>query len=120
MVLSGVVYHLLLAGLWRPVGLHWWADQAVHGAIPLATWLFWLAFVPKSGLHPQEGLRWLAYPVVYFVYVMGRGAMGGGYPYPFLDVGVLGYAQVFINAGVIGLGLALAGPLMILAARGRS
>ena len=40
-------------------------------------------------------MGWLAYPGVYLVYVLARGAVSGEYPYPFMDVKVLGYGGVF-------------------------
>ena len=34
-MMVGVIYHLLLAGLTNPVGLGWWADQGLHSAVPV-------------------------------------------------------------------------------------
>jgi hypothetical protein len=56
----------------------------------------------------------LVYPVVYFVYILARGAVFGLYPYSFLNVARLGHLQVFFNAlgllaAFLGLGLCLAG-----------
>ena len=53
---------------------------------------------------PWAAWLWLVYPLVYFVYALLRGHLLGAYAYPFIDVAMLGYAQVFINAGGILLG----------------
>ena len=41
---------------------------------------------------------WQLYPAAYFAYVLIRGTVNHWYPYPFLDVGTLGYLRVLINA----------------------
>jgi len=56
---------------------------------------------------------WLIYPLVYFVYALLRGHLLGAYAYPFIDVAMLGYTQVFINAGGILVGFVLIGLLVI-------
>ena len=57
---------------------------------------------------------WLVYPLGYAVYSLIHGAVTGFYPYPFINVGELGYDKMFLNMGVLvlvflGLGLALIG-----------
>jgi hypothetical protein len=47
---------------------------------------------------------WVLWPLAYFVYAMLRGAATGFYPYPFIDVDRLGYAQVLVNAVGVGTG----------------
>ncbi|WP_284177140.1 Pr6Pr family membrane protein [Rhabdaerophilum sp. SD176] len=101
--LVGLVYHLLLSDLWAPAGLHFWADQGVHTAVPLLFVAYWALFAPKAALVWRDSLRWLLYPAGYFVYALVRGAADGWYPYPFLDVGRLGYGPVLAN----GLGIAV-------------
>jgi hypothetical protein len=47
-------------------------------------------------------VRWaLAWPIAWFAYTLVHGAVGGWYPYPFVDVGVLGYAVVARNCAVV-------------------
>jgi len=45
--------------------------------------------------------RVFAYPAAYLVYVLMRGEIGNVYPYFFIDVRNLGYAQVFVNVSAI-------------------
>lgn len=106
--LVGAVYHLVLAKLWNPVGLHWWSDQGLHTAVPVLFDLYWLVFAPKSGFRWSDAGRWMLYPSLYAAYALARGAVDGWYPYPFIDVGQLGYPAVLANvaglAAVVGLG----------------
>jgi hypothetical protein len=106
----GIVYQLLLRQLWNPQGAQWVADVLLHRIIPLGYVLYWLLFAPRSPLRWKDAVAWLAYPGVYLVYILARGAVSGLYPYPFVDVNELGYAGVFTRAGIfllvfLGMGL---------------
>jgi hypothetical protein len=96
----GCSYQLLLRHLWNPQGAQWLADILLHSVIPLVYILYWLLFAPRTGLRWKDALAWLVCPAVYFVYVLARGALIGIYPYPFVDVTALGYAGVFVSAGI--------------------
>ena len=70
----------------------------------------WVLFVPKGTIRWRSALVWLLYPLVYAVYSLIHGAVTGFYPYPFINVGELGYDKMFLNMGVLvlvffGLGL---------------
>jgi hypothetical protein len=106
----GISYHLLLAQLWNPQGAQWLADTLLHTVMPVAYVLYWVIFGPRAGLRWKDAAVWLIYPGVYLGYVLAKGAVSGVYPYPFVDVKVLGYGGVFVRAGVfllvfLGLGL---------------
>lgn len=116
-LLVGAVYHLLLSNLWNPVGLHWWADQGLHTAMPLATFAYWLAYAPKQGLRYVDVARWLIFPVGYALYAQARGLLEGWYPYPFVDAMALGYGAVILNSILIGAGFAVASLAMVALAR---
>jgi hypothetical protein len=94
----GMVYQLLLRQLWNPQGAQWVADVLLHSMIPVGYVLYWLLFAPRAGLNWKDAVVWLTYPAVYLVYILARGAMSGLYPYPFVDVNVLGYAGVLTRA----------------------
>jgi hypothetical protein len=106
----GMVYQLLLRQLWNPQGAQWVADVLLHSMIPLGYVLYWLLFAPRAGLSWKDAATWLTYPAVYLVYILARGAMSGLYPYPFVDVNVLGYGGVLVRAAgfllvFLGMGL---------------
>lgn len=100
----GLTYNILLRQLWQPTGLQHLVDELLHSVIPVLFILYWMIFVPKAGLQWKNAVRWLIYPVVYVVVMLGRGALSAYYPYPFIDVSVLGYSRVLLN----GLGLIIA------------
>ncbi len=113
-IIVGVIYAALLQHLWNPQGLRLFADRLLHIAMPVSYPLYWLAFAEKGKVSWTDPLRWLIFPVVYFVYIIARGAAFHLYPYPFIDVLKLGYGQVFLNAlgllaALLGGGLCLAG-----------
>ncbi|WP_430391727.1 Pr6Pr family membrane protein [Dyella sp. 20L07] len=93
-----LVYNIMLRPLWHPSGLLLVADVIVHDLMPPLYLLYWWLAVPKAGLRWSQILVWQSYPAGYFAYVLLRGAMNGWYPYPFLDVTTLGYAQVLLDA----------------------
>jgi hypothetical protein len=111
--LVGIVYGVLLRGLWQPQGLHWLADVLLHDAMPVIFLVYWWLFVPPSRLRGRDVANWAIYPALYFVYCLLRGAWGGPYPYPFIDVGQLGYAHVGLNALAMLLVFTVLGWLMI-------
>lgn len=113
----GLIYHLLLAGLWAPQGLAWWADQGLHTAMPLGYLAWWLAFAPK-GLQLRDLPSWLIWPVAYSAYALVRGSLTGFWPYPFLDADALGWSRVAINViAMFGLFTALGYAILIVARR---
>lgn len=115
-VIVALIYQLLLHALWHPQGWQWLADMLLHRVIPLLFVLYWWLAVPKASLRWRRIGGWLLYPVGYFVYAMARGAVDGWYPYPFLDVGRLGYARVLLDgAGLLLVFVAVAAALLALA-----
>lgn len=113
-LLVGIAYNLLLRHLWQPEGWQRVADEVLHDIMPLAFLLYWWLYVPKGSLRLTHVLAWIAYPVVYFAYVLLRGNLIGDYVYPFIDVGTIGFAQAFLNAlgvlaGFVVMGLVLWG-----------
>jgi hypothetical protein len=116
-LLVGAIYHLLLAQDLAPGTPRWIADQGVHSLVPAATLGWWLAFVPKAGLGARDLPAFMAWPVVYSLYSLARGAAEGWYPYFFIEVPRLGYAQVLLNIAGLGFGFALAGLLLVAVGR---
>lgn len=116
-VIVSAIYNLMLRQLWSPSGWLLVADVIVHDAMPLLYLAYWWLAVPKGGLRWTQVLVWQSYPAGYFFYVLLRGAADGWYPYPFLDVRALGYAQVLIDAiGVLAAFIVVA---LLLVALGR-
>lgn len=116
----GIAYSLLLRHLWHPEGWQFIADELLHDVMPLLFLGYWWLCVPKGTLRLWHLPLWLIYPLVYFIYALLRGHLLGAYAYPFIDVAVLGYPQVFINAGGILVGFVVIGLALIGLDRWRS
>lgn len=111
-VIVGIVYFLVLRQLWSPEGWGRTADQLLHYVTPILFVLDWLLFVPKGQTGWRLVDRSLLFPLVYMVWTLVHGAATKWYPYPFVDVGKLDYADVLRNCG--GLMLAFAAVTAIL------
>ncbi|WP_200945823.1 Pr6Pr family membrane protein [Lysobacter sp. Root559] len=110
---TGTVYVTILRHLWQPQGAQWWVDSGLHYAVPALYLAWWLLAVPHGALGRRDLWRWLLFPALYVVWVFLRGAVAHEYPYPFLDVGVLGWLAVLRNAvGVLVLFLAFGAGLL--------
>ncbi len=100
-VVVAVVYAVALRGLWDPQGLQRIADVLLHNVMPVAYLTFWLAARRESLLRWHDAGVWLMAPALYLAWVLLRGVVVGRYPYPFVDVGRLGYAATAVNAGLL-------------------
>jgi hypothetical protein len=101
MIMVGVVYYLLLAGLSQRGGLPLLIEHMLHALTPPLFLLDWLLFVDKRRLDWRLGLRSLGYPLAYIAYTLAHGAATGWYPYPFLDVAEIGYTRVAANVAAL-------------------
>nr|WP_246257290.1 Pr6Pr family membrane protein [Pararobbsia alpina] len=97
-VFVGVAYNTLLRHLWTPSGYRALLNELMHTVIPLLCALYWLLFVPRFHLLLRDSLFWLVYPLCYLLITFWRGSETDFYPYPFIDVGALGYERVLINS----------------------
>ena len=109
MILVGVVYVTLLRGLLDLSGGALLADTLLHKVSPVAAALWWLLFAPRGRLQYRDPPLWAFYPLAYFAYAIARGWSGDIYPYPFMDVGKLGWPQTLLNACGIALAFLIAG-----------
>jgi hypothetical protein len=89
----------------------------LHTVTPLLALLDWV--LVRAGRPPWRwAVGWLTYPLAYLAFVLVRGVIGHRYPYPFLDVGSLGYGAVAVVALALLVVFSLLGLLMV--ALGRS
>lgn len=106
---TGVVYHLLLAGLVElsPVGAL--SNLLTHTVVPLLGVVGWLLFGPRGRTSWRVVALTLVFPLGWLAFTLVRGPLAGGwYPYPFLDISELGLGTVLLNGfgiGVVFLGL---------------
>jgi hypothetical protein len=97
----GLVYQFILRHTWQPQGLQRLVDELLHSVNPLCMILYWVFLVEKRKINLKTAFVWLLYPILYFTVILIRGSFADWYPYPFVNVSVLGYGQVFVNALVI-------------------
>lgn len=116
----GLVYNLVLRGIWQPTGWQRVTDELLHVGMPLLYLAYWWLATPRVALRLRPLLAWLLYPLGYLVYALARGALDGRYPYPFLDVAALGYARVLLNSVAVAGVFALVGGMLAGLQRWRS
>ncbi|RZK28518.1 MAG: hypothetical protein EOO61_21960 [Hymenobacter sp.] len=97
----GLVYNGVLRGIWAPTGWQLVVDNLLHVVVPVLYLLYWFFSVPKGAVQWRDGWYWLLFPLVYLVYSLIRGQRVNWYPYPFLNIGVLGYTNVFVNSSMV-------------------
>jgi hypothetical protein len=100
MTVVGIVFSVLLRdvdlGALRP-----WINVLLHYVMPVAVVADWLL---RPGAAPNSARDWLlvpAFPLLYVVYLLVRGAQVGWYPYPFLDPRLGGYGSVTLHVVAI-------------------
>lgn len=109
----GLVYNLILRGIWEPKGWQLIVDNLLHVIVPLLYTLYWFLFIPKGKLHWKNGITWTVFPFLYLIYTLIRGHFTHWYPYPFMDVTQLGYAKVALNVSFMIIAFFLVGLLLI-------
>jgi hypothetical protein len=100
-VFVGLAYNLLLRYLWTPSGYRAVLNECLHTVVPVLSVLYWVLFVPRFHLTLRKCLLWLIYPLSYLCITLWRGSTSDFYPYPFIDVGELGYPHVLFNASLL-------------------
>lgn len=107
-LLVGVGFSILLSGLsdmtFTAVP---WDNAVLHYIIPLAVLVDYIIDRPlKTDFN--KALTWLAFPLVYLIYTMMRGALTNWYPYPFLNPTPYGFGLVILTVvGIIAVALLL-------------
>ena len=101
MVFVGIAYNLLLRGLWTPTAFRLLLNETLHSVLPMLAALYWVLFVPRFHLKPRHCLLWLVYPLAYLGVTLWRGSVSDFYPYPFIDVEMLGLRHVVVNSALL-------------------
>ncbi len=103
MLITGIIYFLLLRN--EPIEIAW-VNAVFHYILPVMLLIDWLLNPPANKIPFSKAFLWLLFPALFFLYSLTRGIFINWYPYPFMDVAEIGYAQTFINAVFVGLGMA--------------
>lgn len=100
MVVTGVVYFLLL----RNVDVQTsepWINAVLHYLMPVVLLIDWLYDRPRQKIALGRAMWWLAFPVAYLVYSLGRGSLVNWYPYPFIDPRTNNYETISLTALIL-------------------
>jgi hypothetical protein len=97
----GAVFALLLRDVYPSTGWQAVCNVVFHYVVPPLYLLYWVAVVPKGHLRWRDAWVWLAYPGIYFAWLMAQALVTGFYPYPFYDVATLGYPAVLLNGAAL-------------------
>jgi hypothetical protein len=102
---TGIVYLLLLSGH-APV--YPWVNAILHYLMPVAVTLDWLLDPPRVRLDTARTvILWMAFPLLYVIYTLARGAIVGWYPYFFVNPHRSGgYLLVAGDCLAVGIGIA--------------
>lgn len=80
---TGIVYLLLLSG---HAPTYPWVNAILHYLMPAAVTLDWLLEPPRVHLdHSRTIVLWMAFPLLYILYTLARGAIVNWYPYFFVN-----------------------------------
>jgi hypothetical protein len=103
---TGIVYLLLLSG---HAPAYPWVNAILHYLMPVAVTLDWLSDPPSVRLDPARTLvLWIAFPLLYVLYTLARGAIVDWYPYLFVNPHRSGgYLLVAGDCLAVGIGIAV-------------
>ncbi len=101
---TGIVYLLLLSGR---APAYPWVNAILHYLMPVAVTLDWLLDPPRVRLDlARTVVLWMAFPLLYILYTLARGAIVGWYPYFFVNPHRGGgYLLVIGDCLAVGIGI---------------
>lgn len=113
-LIVGIIFYALLFDRTKPFGLDQVATHVLHGYVPLAYTLMWFFDFRQNDLKHTTSVKWLIFPLIYFIYVLARGALIDAYPYFFVNAHKYGYGMVAMYAVGILLFFLFMGNMLIL------
>ena len=102
--ITGLVYAVVLAPISVQRGWENVSNTLLHQVTPILTVLVWLLVGPRGWVSWRTVLGALVIPLAWVAVMLLHGAFVLAYPYPFVDVAVLGYAAALVN--IVGLAMA--------------
>jgi hypothetical protein len=108
-----VVYLVALRPFLKLSGLAAVTDTGFHIVTPLLAVGGWVIFGPRPRFERSTLLWSLAWPGIYFVYSLIHGGITGWYPYPFVDIGKIGYPSALLNLAVVAVLLLVVGTIFV-------
>lgn len=113
---TGLVYHIMLAGSFQMQGTMAISNLLLHYVVPVMSVSDWVLFDKKGRYTWRSPYLWVILPNAYFLHAVIRVALGanlgyGGnrYPYPFINIDALGWRSVMLNVVIMNLAFMLLG-----------
>ncbi|MEU7529378.1 Pr6Pr family membrane protein [Saccharothrix sp. NPDC042600] len=97
-VITGLVFAIVLAPMVHLTGAALVATIGFHYVSPWAFLAAWLLLGPRPRMTWGTVAAAFLWPVAWLLYIFTQGAFTRWYPYPFLDVTKLGFADALRNA----------------------
>lgn len=115
-----LIYHFLLVPAQFNMGNHEGifsiGNLLVHYIIPILVIIDWIVFSPKGAFKTYDPLLWITIPLTYFIFILIRARLIGNipgtntrFPYPFINLDELGWAQLGSNLAGIAIFFLLLG-----------
>jgi hypothetical protein len=102
---TGIVYLLLLSG---HAPAYPWVNAVLHYLMPVAVTVDWLLDPPRVRLDPARTVvLWMAFPLLYIIYTLARGAIVDWYPYLFVNPHRSG-GYLLVAGDCLGVGVGIA------------
>ena len=116
-VLVGTMFGLM--GGWARLASHGvqsllsFSSLLAHVVAPWCMLLGWLFAASHGGLRWRDAPLFMLFPLAYLVQMFARGALGGGYPYPEVDAGRIGWGPALTFASAVTLLFFVLGLLLV-------
>lgn len=119
MTVTFITYIIVLRPIVHLEGLAKLADIGFHYVAPVLTVVGWYQFGPWPRIDVSSLLRHLVWPFAYLAYILALGALTAWYPYPFINVGKIGYPRTLLNALAVTVLLLIVGAIFRVLDTGR-
>lgn len=87
----GIIFHALLSHTGAQEGLDWIANHLTHSVVPILSFGWWLAHTDMRLTRWRDSFSSLIWPGLYCAYALIRAEFSNFYPYPFIDLAMLGW-----------------------------
>jgi hypothetical protein len=113
MLLVCAVFETLIRPYLSLSGLRLVSNTLLHDVVPVLCVAAWLVLARKGLLRPRDPWIIAVFPILYLLYALARGAIGGIYPYPFLDPARIGWRGVSLYVVSISAIFLITGHLLV-------
>lgn len=84
-ILTGVIFHFMLSGIYKPDGIQIISNMILHYVTPTLMAIYYFGFIDKKVINMKYPLLWALYPIIYGLGCVIRGLFDGFYPYWFFN-----------------------------------